>query len=103
VRFLPVVFIPAEVDTGAAFCFSAAEAGTLEIVRAVLDVRAEFLLQLRVAIKTPEESGQAEAEGTEDGHTSSGCVERAAVMAMTSRFQLSVSSCRLRWPPAVSV
>jgi hypothetical protein len=103
VRFLPVVFVPAEVDAGAALGFSAAEAGTLEIVRAVLDVRAEFLLQLCVAIKTRKERGEAKAERTEEGHASSGCVERAAAMAVTSRFQLSVSSCRRRRPLAVSV
>ena len=55
-RFLPVVFVPAEVDAGAALSFSAAEAGTLQIVSAVLEVRAEFLLQLCVAIRTQEEN-----------------------------------------------
>lgn len=87
-RFLPVVFVPAKLDAGAALGFSGAEAATLEIVRAVLDVRTELLLQLCVAIKTSEERGEAEAEGTEEGHASAGCVERA----VTSRFQVPGSS-----------
>jgi len=89
VRFLPVVFVPAEVDAGAALGFSAAEAGTLEIVRAVLDVRTELLLQLCVAITTPEERGEAEAEGTEEGHASSACAEREAAMEVTSRSEIA--------------
>src|ERR1700727_268704 len=102
VALLPESLIAAELDAGAALGRKAGNAGAFQVVRAVLDVRAQFLFQLGVGMGTLEESGDAETDRTEDAHTSSGCVESAAPIAATSRFQLSVSSRKRLRPVAVS-
>ena len=45
----------------AALGFRTRKAGALEIVRAVLDMGAKLLLHLRIHLRTPEQSGHAEA------------------------------------------
>src|SRR5438034_207568 len=67
------------------------QAGTFQIVGAVLDVRAKLLFYFGVHLRTPEDSGDAGAKRIEEFHISSGCAESAEAMADTSRFQLSVS------------
>ena len=97
-----VLLAAAELDARAPLCLGASHAGTLQIVGAVLDVRAKFLLHLGVASGTLKQSGDAEAKRIEEFHISSGCGESADAMAVARRFQLSVSSRRRLRPAAVS-
>ena len=97
---LAKALVSTELDARAAFGFGTRDAGTFEIVRAVLDVGAQLFFHLSVELGTMEERGDAEAECVEEFHASSGCSESAEPMAATRRFQLSVSS-RKRFRPAV--
>ena len=104
-RFVALLFealIAAELDAGAALGLGARKPGALEVVSTMLEMGAKFLVHLGVHLRTLEESGDAEAKRVEEFHTSSGCAARAEPMAVTSRFQLSVSSRRRLRPVAVS-
>jgi hypothetical protein len=57
----------------AAFCLGTIKAGTFKIVSAMLDVAANFLLDLGVDFRTPEEGGDAGMKQIEDFHFPSGC------------------------------
>ena len=48
VRLLPVSLVAAELDARAPLRFRAGQAGALQIIRAMLDVRAKLLFHLRI-------------------------------------------------------
>ena len=102
VAFLFESRMAAELDVRAALCLGTIHAGTFQIVRAMLDVRAKFLFHLGVDLRTLEQSGDAEANPVEEFHSSSGRAASAEAIASTSRFQPSVSSSSRLRPAAVS-
>ena len=62
VTFLFVLLAAAELDSGAAFRLSARQAGALQIVGAMLDVRAQFFFQIGAELRALKERGNAKAE-----------------------------------------
>ena len=102
VAFLFELLLPAELDARAPLGFRPLQAGALQIISPVLDVRAQLLFHLGVDLGTAKQSGNADAKRIEEFHTSSGCGARAEPMAVASRFQLAVSSCRRFCPAGVS-
>ncbi len=102
VTFLFVLFAGAELDSGAAFRLSAREAGPLQIVGAMLDVRAQFFFEIGVEFRALKVRGNANAEPIERFHSSSGWAASAEVMAAARRFQLLVSWRRRLRPATVS-
>ncbi len=89
----------AEFNARSSFGFRARKTGAFQIVGAVLDVRAKFILHVLFDSGTVEELAGKGPNGRHEFHTSSGCVVRTWAMAAARRFQLSVS-CRNRFRPA---
>ena len=69
--FFLVLLASAEFDARAAFRFRANQAGTLQIVGAMLDVRAKFVVHIRVHPGRLKKSGDAKSKRIEMSHTSS--------------------------------
>ncbi len=100
--FLFIFFAAAKLDARSALCLGSIHAGALQIVGAVCNVRAQFLLKFSVDPVTLEQSGDAEAKRVEEVHISSGCCDSADAIAVARRFQLSVSSRKRLRPAAVN-
>src|SRR5882762_10191971 len=98
--FFLVFLVSAELDPGASLGLRARNAGTLEVIGAIPDVRTQFLFHLVVKPRAMKERRNHRTERGDDAHISSGCALSAEAMAATRRFQ--PSSCwRKRFRPAV--
>src|SRR5438105_3927626 len=97
--FFLVFLVSAELDPGASLGFRARDAGTLEIIGAILDVRTQLLFHLSLDLGTVEQRRHDRTKRGEDPHISSGCALSAEAIAATRRFQPS-SSWRKRFRPA---
>src|SRR5947209_6738654 len=92
--------LSAELNAGAAFCLPTTQAGTLEIVSAMLDMRAKLLLHLLIEFRTMKKLCAKRTNVGQELHTSSGWAASAEAMAPARRFHPAVSS-RKRLRPAV--
>src|SRR5579864_1709459 len=101
-RFLFILLIAAKFHARTALGFRARDTRALEIVGAVLDVRAKFLVHLGVEAGAIKENCGERAKRGEEFHTSSGCVPRTEAIADTRRFQPSASSRKRLRPAEVS-
>src|SRR5262249_44040821 len=101
-RLLLVAQLAAELEPGTALGFGARETGPLQVVGAVLDVRAQLRLDLLVHAPAAEEPGDEAADVCNRAHVPSGWAARTVAIAVASRFQPSVSSRNRPRPAAVS-
>ncbi len=102
VAFLFESLTGSKLDASLSLCLSAVNAGAFQIVCPILDVRAKLLFHIFGNLGTMKESGGKGAKVGGEIHISSGRAARAAVMAVDSRFQPSVSSRNRLRPAAVS-
>src|SRR5882757_9216701 len=98
--FFLVFFVSAELDPGASLGLRPRNAGTLEVIGAILDVRTQLLFHLVVNPRAMKERRNDRTKRSQDPHISSGCALSAEAIAATRRFQPS-SSWRKRLRPAL--
>src|SRR5258707_12381660 len=87
--FFLVFFVSAELDPGASLGLRARNAGMLEVIGAISDVRAQLLFHLVVKPRAMKERRNHRTERGDDAHISSGCALSAEAMAATRRVHPS--------------
>jgi hypothetical protein len=90
--FFAESFIAAELDARPAFCLDVGQAGTFQIVDAVLDVRRKLFPYFALSSRAMKESVAEGAKVSNQLHISSGRAARAQAMAAARRFHGSASS-----------